>query len=206
MRDAVDAAASGAHGNRRAGQQPVSDQAARGRTALRRFRESFGETGTKLVERLFRRRARTAKSCGPGTRCWCQVRGWRSGPTGRSDAFNPRTTVARRNSSPGRSRISRKTIAQGRPDDPPVPVVLPRAFCCTRTMGASGHPAFPAPSCFWRDNFEANLGRIASRERADVPQDVSIRHCERSEAIQGCANHSGLLRFARNDGAWLFEN
>jgi hypothetical protein len=40
--------------------------------------------------------------------------------------------------SPGRSRISRKTIAQGRPDDPPVPVVLPRAFCCTRTMGAVG--------------------------------------------------------------------
>ncbi len=31
-----------------------------------------------------------------------------------------------------------KTIAQGRPDDPPVPVVLPRAFCCTRTMGAVG--------------------------------------------------------------------
>jgi hypothetical protein len=40
--------------------------------------------------------------------------------------------------SPGRSRISRKTIAQGRPDDPPVPVVLPRASCCTRAMGAVG--------------------------------------------------------------------
>src|SRR5258707_13853067 len=40
--------------------------------------------------------------------------------------------------SPGRSRISRKAIAQGRPDDPPVPVVLPRAFFCTRTMGAVG--------------------------------------------------------------------
>jgi hypothetical protein len=40
--------------------------------------------------------------------------------------------------SPGRSRISRKITAQGRPDDPPVPVVLPRAFCCTRTMGAVG--------------------------------------------------------------------
>ena len=26
------------------------------------------------------------------------------------------------------------------------PVVLPRAFCCTRTMGISGYPAFPAPS------------------------------------------------------------
>jgi hypothetical protein len=40
--------------------------------------------------------------------------------------------------SPGRSRISRKAIAQGRPDDPPVPVVLPRASCCTRAMGAVG--------------------------------------------------------------------
>jgi hypothetical protein len=112
------------------------------------FSRRLRRTGTRFAGRFLRRRARTAKSCGPGTRCWCQVRGWRSGPTGRSDAFNPRTTVARRNSSPGRSRISRKTIAQGRPDDPPVPVVLPRAFCCTRTMGASGHPAFPAPSVF----------------------------------------------------------
>jgi len=42
MRDAVDAAASGAHGSRRAGEQPVSDQAARGRTALNRHRENFG--------------------------------------------------------------------------------------------------------------------------------------------------------------------
>jgi hypothetical protein len=83
-------------------------------------------------------RARTEKSCGPGTRCWCQVRGWRSGPTWRSDAFNPRTTVARRNSSPGSTKETVKTIAQGRPVDPPVPVALPRAFCCTRTMGASG--------------------------------------------------------------------
>jgi hypothetical protein len=48
--------------------------------------------------------------------------------------------------SPGRSRISRKPIAQGRPDVSAEPVVLPRAFCCTRTMGVSRHPAFPAPS------------------------------------------------------------
>src|SRR5262249_60980728 len=39
--------------------------------------------------------------------------------------------------SPRRPRISRKTIAQGRPVAPAEPVVLPRAFCCTRTMGAS---------------------------------------------------------------------
>jgi hypothetical protein len=42
-----------------------------GRTALIRLREGFGETGTRLVERLFRMASRTAKSCGPGTRCWC---------------------------------------------------------------------------------------------------------------------------------------
>jgi hypothetical protein len=61
----VDAAASGAQRPRRAGDKPVSDQATRGRPALIRLRESFGETGTKLVERLFRVAARTAKSCGP---------------------------------------------------------------------------------------------------------------------------------------------
>jgi hypothetical protein len=47
-----------------------------------------------------------------------------------------RADGGKRARSPRRARISRKTVAQGRPDDPPVPVVLPRAFCCTRTMGA----------------------------------------------------------------------
>src|SRR5258708_39971537 len=50
--------------------------------------------------------------------------------------------------SPERARISRKTIAQGRPEDPPVPVVLPRAFCCTRTMGAVGTRPSLRPPCF----------------------------------------------------------
>src|SRR5882724_8164444 len=40
-----------------------------------------------------------------------------------------------------------KTIAQGRPDDPPVPVVLPRAFLLHADHGCGGHPAFPAPLC-----------------------------------------------------------
>ena len=53
--------------------------------------------------------------------------------------------------SPGRSRITRKTIAQGRPDESAEPVVLPRAFFCTRTMGASRRPVFPAPSVRRRD-------------------------------------------------------
>jgi hypothetical protein len=50
--------------------------------------------------------------------------------------------------SPGRSRISRNTIAQGRPDDPLSPVVLPRAFLLHADPGCGGHPVFPAPSVF----------------------------------------------------------
>ena len=61
--------------------------------------------------------------------------------------------------SPGRSRISRKTIAQGGPDDPPVPVVLPRAFCCTRTMGAVGTRPSLRPLFFGGDRSD-KLGRV----------------------------------------------
>jgi hypothetical protein len=43
---------------------------------------------------------------------------------------------------------------------PPVPVVLPRAFCCTRTIGASGHPAFPAPSVFGGTCLTHNSGAM----------------------------------------------
>jgi len=56
-----------------------------------------------------------------------------------------RDTVANKPGAPARARSSRNTIAQGRPVLAE-PVVLPRAFCCTRTMGISGYPAFPAPS------------------------------------------------------------
>src|SRR6267142_4804825 len=72
--------------------------------------------------------------------------------------------------SPGRSRISRNTVAQGRPDDPPVPVVLPRAFLLHADHGCGGHPAFPAPS----DDFEGETKAIArtycaARTRSHVP-------------------------------------
>jgi hypothetical protein len=75
-----------------------------------------------------RRFVRTAKSCGPGAPMQALSL---SGDISRGDGGNQAW-------SPGRSRISRKAIAQGRPDDPPVPVVLPRASCCTRAMGAVG--------------------------------------------------------------------
>ena len=67
--------------------------------------------------------------------------------------------------SPGRSRISRKTIAQGRPVVRLVPVVLPRAFFLHADHGCERHPAFPAPSVFDEGDLIAKLGRSAPRER-----------------------------------------
>ena len=62
-------------------------------------------------------------------------------------AFNPRTTVAKGIRHRGEHDISRKTIAQGRPDDSGCTCGSAACFFCTRTTGASGHPAFPAPLC-----------------------------------------------------------
>jgi hypothetical protein len=46
------------------------------------------------------------------------------------------------------------------------PVVLPRAFCCTRTMGISGYPAFPAPSFCRRGSHDRKARAVqAARSR-----------------------------------------
>ena len=60
----------------------------------------------------------------------------------------PPTTEANKPGTPGRSRISRDTIAQGMPDCFGVPVVtcLRAFFHCTQGCGCDKHPAFPAPS------------------------------------------------------------
>ena len=71
--------------------------------------------------------------------------------------------------SPGRARISRKTIAQGRPVVRLVPVVLPHAFCCTRTMGAACTRSSLRPLAVRRVQDDAKLGRIAPRERVPIP-------------------------------------
>jgi antitoxin MazE len=117
-----------ARGDGRAGFWPVSDRAACGRTAQRR----------------------TAKPCGPGTRCWCQVGGGLVGPTGFDTTANSPTTVTRRIRRRGEHDISRKTIAQGMPDASASPVCSCAFFCtmCTRDRGCSAHPAFPAPSYY----------------------------------------------------------
>jgi len=67
--------------------------------------------------------------------------------------------------SPGRARISVKTIAQGRPVVRLVPVVLPRAFCCTRAMGAASIRPSLRPLSIEGDVL-AKLGRDTRRENA----------------------------------------
>ena len=69
-----------------------------------------------------RRFARTAKPCGPDTRCWCQVGGDLSDPTGSERSLDPPMTVTRRIRRRGDHGISRKAITQGMPGASAEPV------------------------------------------------------------------------------------
>ena len=80
---------------------PASQKFRRGCT----IRQSIGEDGS-----------RTAKPCGPGTRCWCQVGGGFRAQPGSCKTVNPPMTVTRRIRRRGEHGISRKAIAQGMPD------------------------------------------------------------------------------------------
>jgi hypothetical protein len=88
--------------------------------------------------------------------------------------------------SPGRSRISRKTIAQGMPVVAGEPVVANAcAFCCTRGRGCIGHPAFPAPSPVSRVAC-SDSSDISCRENAE-PRLILGRHAWHNsiESIEG---------------------
>jgi len=107
---------------------------------------------------------RTAKSCGPGAATLASIRAapwWRGngGKKGRS---------------PGRARISRKTIARGKPGCLGCTCqtrVRSLTTCCTRRCGRSRRPAFPAPSV---------------QERAKRRQ-TSGRSCRENESAYPCA-------------------
>jgi hypothetical protein len=78
------------------------------------------------VEAYGSRKLRTAKPCGPGTRCWCQADGDCLAQLGLRSIANPSATEARGIRLRGEHGISRKTIAQGRPG---VPAHLRSAVC-----------------------------------------------------------------------------
>ena len=104
---------------------------------------------------------RTAKSCGPGAPTLALS--FRGSNIRESDG-------GKRARSPGRARISRKTIAQGRPDVSGITCGSAACYLlCTRTAGASWHPAFPAPSYDFRGSvFAATRARSAPRGRAPL--------------------------------------
>ena len=141
---------------------------------------------------------RTAKPCGPGTRCWCQAAGGEIVSYRRRSAIRPAATVTRRIRRRGEHGISRKAIAQGMPECSDCTCMLVCAFTCascTRDRGCSAHPAFPAPSAFEGKGSSKTRAQCAARTRNCIR-----RHCERSEAIHSFfVPRGGLLRFARND-------
>jgi len=79
----------------------------------------------------------------------------------------PRVMVSRKAGSPGRNRISRKAIAQGRPDASAKPVCSWAAYLVANSLrdrGCGAHPVFPAPSDFRRDHELQNFGQNMPRE------------------------------------------
>ena len=153
VRDAMDAAASGARGV--AGRaSAVSDRTARRRPALKRLRRNFGPAAHEPVEGFWRRKPRTAKACGSGTRGWCQADGDLSGPTGLRRIVNSSATEAKGIRLREERAISRKTIAQGRPGVP-AHLAVTRVHFVRTIAGAEGTRLSLRP-LFLRANVNCN--------------------------------------------------
>ena len=107
--------------------------------------------------------------------------------------------VANKPGHQGEHDISRKAIAQGRPECLRFTCMLVCAFSvhqCTRDRGCSAHPVFPAPSSF---GAECNCKTRAKccRENERVCFIVIASEAKQSSSSLAAP---GLLRFARNDG------
>ena len=87
---------------------------------------------------FWRRKLRTAKPCGPGTRGWCQAGGGLQAPNRAMRTVNSSAMEARGIRLQGELGISRKTIAQGMPGCSGCTCMLVCAFLsasCTRDRG-----------------------------------------------------------------------
>ena len=135
-----------------------------------------GRCGVRRVSRQTKTRQRTVKSCGPGAATLALPAGACS-----------RITGARKAASPGRSRISRQTIARGKPGclgctcQIRVRSLLPIAH---GAFGCIQHPAFPAPSPSEGDAKWQNPGRIAPRERLSTSRIWPPPRCYNSVTAQ----------------------
>ena len=102
-----------------------------------------------------KRSQRTAKSCGPGAATVASIMPACAGGNG-----------DKKRRSPGRARISRQTIAWGRPGclGCTCQTRVRSFYHCTRCCGRSQRPAFPAPSVRKRDDGLQNPGKNVPRE------------------------------------------
>ena len=125
----------------------VSDRPARRRTALLPA-SSMLRRSAHAGEALGEDGSRTAKPCGPGTRCWCQVGGGFGQPDRARQDLQSADDGDKTNSSPGRARYK-----------PLKPAACGNAGCFRWTRGdyrvhfslhagcgCIGRPAFPTPS------------------------------------------------------------
>jgi hypothetical protein len=77
--------------------------------------------------------------------------------------------------SPGRSRISRKTVARGMPAAPAEPVVLPRAFFVARGPWVQPAPGIPCALDRRGDNrLASGRTQIAPRRRRRLCASISV--------------------------------
>ena len=102
---------------------------------------------------------RTAKPCGPGTRCWCQA-----GEMLRSQPGFARSSICRRRRQEefvsGERAVYAVNPLRRECRDARICMLVCAllAHYCTRDRGCSKHPAFPAPSDFWGEGFLQTSG------------------------------------------------
>jgi hypothetical protein len=136
----------------------------------RRARWMQGRLWLVSIQPACRRTAqlRTAKPCGPGTRCWCQVGGGATGPTGFCCAIQSAGDGDKTNSSPGRARNKplKPLRREGRlfTAEP----VCSCAFLLAQTLHMRPRvqraPGFPCALCFLMARMVlVELGRSAPR-------------------------------------------
>jgi hypothetical protein len=160
---------------------------------------------------------RTAKSCGSGA----PKQALRS----RRCSRVLRVTVATKRWSPRRARITRKTIVQGMPVDPALPVVTAACFfCCRRAMGEvvtrhSLRPLFSsrASSCITRADWRRGnadlypLGSLKLEWRSSLsgqrrslrPPSASFSVWNGGHAFRFAHPHMGPLESSILTGAWV---
>jgi len=135
-------------------------QPARRRTALLPSSPMLRRMGTKPAKPLGEDGSRTVKPCGPGTRCWCQVRGGEVGLNRVRSAANLRMTVTRGIRRRGERGVNRSNHCAGKAGlSRPNLWSLPRALFSHGGPRVRRAPGLPCALCFQRSTRRQSPGR-----------------------------------------------